>query len=112
MAYKAWKNSEIERALREAKGMVYLAARQLGCHPDTIKARLKTSPQLRAVLESEDELVTDTAELKLYQAIITGEPWAIQYRLSRKGKARGYGEQPRGTPEAPLVFTLQLGENA
>lgn len=84
---------QIEQVLRESKGMVFLASRQLGCSYNTIRAWVQRSPYLKALCEMEDGAVTDTAELKLYQAILNGEAWAIQYRLSRKGKDRGYGER-------------------
>jgi len=103
-----YKLEQIEAALRETRGMVYLAARRLGCSHNTIRSWLERSPHLREILEMEDESVTDTAELKLYQAIINGEPWAIQYRLSRKGKRRGYTEQkdiatPPGQPLETII---------
>lgn len=73
--------------------MVYVAARQMGCSPDTIKARLSKSEKLRAIQASESEIILDTAELKLGQAMMNGESWAIKFLLSTKGKSRGYVER-------------------
>lgn len=91
-----YSDKQIEAGLVAAKGMVYVAAAKMGCSPNTIKARLakntKGGAHLRDVLAAESELVNDTAELKLHEAILAGSPWAIQYRLTRCAKDRGYGE--------------------
>lgn len=73
--------------------MVYVAARQLGCSPNTVKARLEKSERLRRVRDSEHELFLDTAELKLMQRVQEGDLGAIKYTLSTQGKERGYVER-------------------
>ena len=88
-----WKTATFAQALKASKGMVYVAATQLGCSPNTIKKRIAQVPALRELVEQEDGHVTDVAELKLFAAILAGEPWAVQYRLTRKGKDRGYAER-------------------
>lgn len=88
-----YSDARIEEALRKCQGMVYVAAKALGCSPNTIKARLEKSERLRAIVEAESEYVDDVAEMRLAQAIFNGESWAIKYRLSTKGKARGYTEK-------------------
>ena len=35
----------------------------------------------------------DTAEDRLFQAVDTGEPWAVQFLLTRLGRGRGYGDK-------------------
>ncbi len=65
----------------------------MGCSPDTIKARLAKSEKLRAIQASESEIILDSAELKLGQAMMNGESWAIKFLLSTKGKGRGYVEK-------------------
>ncbi len=87
-----YKLSQFSDALKSTKGMVYLAADVLHCSPQTMLTWIRAHPELQTLIESESEKVTDTAELKLLVAITKGEPWAITYRLSRKGKKRGYGE--------------------
>jgi hypothetical protein len=77
-------DEQIIDALKRHKGMIYLAAEALGCHPDTIRDRAKRVPGVRAVLEVERGRTTDVAELKLYQAVQNGEPWAINLMLKRQ----------------------------
>lgn len=97
---------QIEQALEACEGMVYVAARRLGCSPNTIKKRLGQVQYLADLVEAKSGLVDDTAELKLWQAIQNGEAWAIQFRLRTVGKSRGYVERQEvtGAEGGPLVL--------
>lgn len=90
---RKFKVEEVIAALRECKGMVYMAAELLGCEPKTIYNYRDKYASVSDELAKQDGLVNDTAELKLVQAIHGGEPWAIKYRLSTKAKDRGYVEK-------------------
>ena len=92
---------QIIDALRSKKGMVYLAAIELGCDAQTIYNYRDRYASVRAAMEQEDGEIDDAAEMKLYKAILAGEPWAIQFRLRTKGKGRGYSEK---------VLTEQSGD--
>lgn len=83
-------DAQLGEAIREAKGMVYVAAKALGCSPNTIKARLGKSEELQQILEDEAEHVLDRAETKLFAKIEEGDITAIKYLLSTKGRIRGY----------------------
>lgn len=100
----------LEEALRKCQGMVYVAAKALGCSPNTIKARAEKSQKLKDLIEAEGEYVTDVAEMRLAQAIFNGEPWAIKYHLSTKGKGRGYTEKQEvehsGAAGGAVIFLL------
>ena len=109
--------AQVIDALRETKGMVYLAAKRLGCEAQTIYNYRDRYPAVRAEMEQQDGEVDDAAEMKLYQAIIAGEPWAVQFRLRTKGKGRGYVERVQQEVSGPngggaLVVKLTWGENA
>ena len=75
------------------KGMVCLAAAKLGCDPDTIHNRAKTSRAVAQSLREERGRVVDLAELKLFKAIENGERWAVQLCLKTLGRDRGYVER-------------------
>ena len=85
--------AQIGDALTITKGMVFLAARELGCAPNTIRDRLGKSETLQNLQQALRGATTDTAELKLYTAILAGEPWAIQFYLKTQAKDRGYTER-------------------
>jgi hypothetical protein len=95
-------DAQIEGALKHARGMVYVAARALGCSPNTIKKRVSESDHLQEVQESERGLLLDTAELKLAQAINDGDMGAIKYLLSTQGQGRGYVERRQLEHTGPL----------
>lgn len=86
-------NEMIADGLKAAKGMVYVAAKQIGCTPETIYQRLKRSPELATLHESLHGEIGDIAELRLYKAIQDGEHWAITFYLRTKGRHRGYVER-------------------
>lgn len=88
-----FKPSQVVQALEETRGMIYLAAERLGCHPETVYNYAKRYASVRAAINRHRGRTTDIAELKLYQAISDGESWAIQYYLRTQGKSRGYGER-------------------
>lgn len=88
---------QIIDAIRETKGMVYLAAERLGCDAKTIYNYRDRYASVRAEMEQQDGKVDDVAEMKLYQAIMAGESWAVQFRLRTKAKRRGYTEQHEHT---------------
>jgi hypothetical protein len=85
--------TQVVDALKATKGMVYLTAQRLGCDAKTIYNYRDRYEVVRAEMEQQDGTVDDTAELKLFQAIQKGEPWAIQFRLRTKGRNRGYVER-------------------
>jgi len=94
MAGKAkFTQQQVIDALKETKGMVYLAADRLGCEAQTIYNYRDRYPAVKAEMEAQDGKIDDIAEMKLYQAIMAGESWAVQFRLRTKAKHRGYIEK-------------------
>ena len=95
-------------ALRETKGMIYLAAKRLGCDAKTIYNYRDRYPAVRAEMEQQDGEVDDAAEMVLYKAIMAGEPWAVQFRLRTKGKGRGYVERVQQDINATIDGELRV----
>jgi hypothetical protein len=58
-------------------------------------------------MKQETGLVNDVAELKLYEAILHGESWAVTFCLRTKGRHRGYGDKAE---VAVTGVTLQIVE--
>ena len=84
-------------AIKKNGGAVYLAARELGCAPNTIYNRMEKTPALKQAVEDARGEVVDYAEQKLRLAILNGEPWAIAMALKTIGKSRGYVERQEVT---------------
>ena len=99
--------AQIIDALKETKGMVYLAAKRLGCEAQTIYNYRDRYPAVRAEMEQQDGEVDDAAEMVLYKAIMAGEPWAVQFRLRTKGKGRGYVERVQQEVSGPNGGPIQ-----
>lgn len=85
--------AQVIAALHATKGMVFLAAKRLGCDYDTVLNYCKRYPTVQAAKDAERGEMVDTAELKLWQAIQNGQPWAIALALRMLGKERGYMEK-------------------
>lgn len=82
-------------ALRATRGMIATAAQLLGCSRQTIYDAIARHPEINSVVAGERELMLDTAELKLQEAIEAGEGWAVKFKLATQGQGRGYIDRPR-----------------
>ena len=107
MAYK-FSTEDIETALRNHMGYVYLAAQSLGCSAKTIYNRLNSVKSLQEVLDEIRGKELDQTELKLHEAIMNGEPWAIKFKLQMQGRERGYVESKEvtGAGGGAVVFEV------
>jgi hypothetical protein len=101
--------AQVIAALRETKGMIFLAAKRLGCDPDTVQNYCKRYPTVQAAKDAERGEMVDTAELKLWQSIQNGEAWGITLALKTIGKDRGYVErvEQTGKDGAPLQMLIE-----
>jgi hypothetical protein len=80
-------------ALAASRGLVYAAAKRLGCSPQAIYKAAKRSPKVKAAIEEQRGLLVDMAELGLAKAITDGDMRAIIFTLKTLGKERGYVER-------------------
>jgi len=80
-------------ALTRTKGMVFLAAKQLGCTHATIYNYINRYPAVAKAKELAEGQILDTAEIKLFEAVLNGEAWALSFVLKTKAKLRGYTER-------------------
>jgi hypothetical protein len=83
---------QVIAALRDCRGMTYLAAKRLQCNPQTIMNYCKRYPAVEQAKHDARGEMLDIAEVKLWQAVSAGQPWAITFCLRTVGRARGYGE--------------------
>ena len=104
--------SKMIDALHETKGMVFLAARRLGCSPQTVLNYCKRYPSVQAAKEAERGELVDTAQSKLWESVEKGEPWGITLVLKTLGKDRGYSERVEhtGNAQEPVSIRVQYEE--
>ena len=103
-----WTAAQVVEALTKNKGMVYYAAKSLGCSHTTIYNYAKRYASVREAMEAQDGEFVDTAELKLRQAVINGESWAVLFALRTKGKERGYVERSEVTGKDGNEFVIKV----
>ena len=102
--------AQIIAALQETKGMMFLAAKRLGCSHETIRRYCQRYPTVQDAKDMERGEMVDTAELKLWHSIQQGEAWGIAFCLKTLGKDRGYVERTEQTGKdgAPLVTEVHV----
>lgn len=84
---------DVAAALLKARGLVSLAARQLGVTPKTVRRYIEQYATVREAREQAREELCDLAEGRLFNAITEGRSWAIKYFLSTQAHDRGYNLQ-------------------
>jgi hypothetical protein len=105
MASREYKTQEIIDALKATKGLVSLAARHLGCVPQTIYTRANNVQSVRQAIDDSRAEIVDQAELALRNAVLNGEAWAVALTLKTIGKSRGYVERQEvtGADGGPVI---------
>lgn len=113
MGQGKYKPAAIISALKEAQGMIYVAARKLKCSPQTIYTYAERYPKVQEAIDNERGYFLDTTEIALQRAVLAGEGWAIAFALRTIGKHRGYVEKQEiehsGTESLfdPLITALE-----
>lgn len=88
-----FKAEQVIEALEFTKGLVHLAAKRLGTNHQTIYNYIERYSTVKNAWEAASERMLDMSELKLFEHIMNGQPWAIAFHLKTKGKHRGYVEK-------------------
>ncbi|HXG94128.1 MAG TPA: hypothetical protein VNN73_17425 [Blastocatellia bacterium] len=99
---------QVIEAIRKTKGLVTLAAKSLGCDPDTIRNYARRYKSVSAAIREQRESVTDIAEASLFTAIQQGCAWAVCFYLKTQGRERGYVERREltGAEGAPIPIAI------
>lgn len=84
---------DVKDELRKAKGIVSVAAKNLGITRNALDRRIQRNKTLQKIKRDARETIIDLAEAKLYKAINNEDFRAIKYTLSTLGKERGYVER-------------------
>lgn len=84
---------QMAAALTENRGMVFITAKKLGCHHETVQRYINQFPSVQAAQAAARGEMVDESELRLWKAIQREESWAIAFALRTLGKERGYVPQ-------------------
>ena len=103
-----YKTAKIIETLKKLNGMVYLAAKELGCETHTIYNRAKKVQAVQDAIDNSRGELVDIAEQKLKGAVLSGEAWSIALVVKTLGKHRGYVEQLQhaGPGGEPISITI------
>ena len=100
-------------ALKSTHGMVYLAAERLRTSHQLIYNYMQRYPAIRDVHQAETGKLVDIGELKLHEAVMAREGWAVTLLLKTKGKDRGYVERQEQTgPDGGPIQYVELPAQA
>lgn len=110
MTKRRYTDKQILNAVSQSKGLVFLAAKHLGCTPSTIHHRAQKNPKIRECIEDERGWILDFAESKLLQAVKGGEAWAVCFLLKTQGKQRGYVERQEVKAETKVAMVNNIEE--
>lgn len=83
---------KVRQALRNNRGLVALAADELGCVYQTLKKFIDQDPVSQEIIRHAREKRRDRAERRLDDMIDNGEAWAISMTL-KGDPSRGYSDK-------------------
>jgi hypothetical protein len=104
-AERALDQEDVAQALEEHDGNVTEAAKTLNVHPMRLRAFVKASPRLKAVIDEVMEQGADQAVAILYEGLRDTGSFqnryyaAKEFLRSEKGRARGFGREASATLE-------------
>lgn len=107
---RRYSDKMIITALRDARGLVAPTAKALGCHEATIRNRVREVPAVREAMNEARAALVDLAEQRLYEAVDTGESWAVALVVKTLGRERGYGDQVALTGPGGGPFVVEQAD--
>lgn len=103
---------QIIQAIKEANGVITVAAKSLDCTRQAIYKRMKKDDDIVEAREQAREGMLDTAENQLHDLITNPDHKdhykALRYYLSTQGKKRGYGDSMDITSDGEKVTGIQF----
>lgn len=101
--------AEVIEALDATAGLVAMAARRLGCTPNTVHNYIRRNAVVRGALETIRAELADYAMSKVLELIKAGHPSTVIWYLTVYGSSRGYGRQRSrpGPVKQPEPFAIQ-----
>jgi hypothetical protein len=85
---------EIIKAVHDAKGMLTIAAKNLGVSYVTMLNYQANIPEVAQAVKDARNAMLDAAELKLYtKAVKDGDTTALIFLLKTQGRIRGYNDK-------------------
>src|SRR5438128_147183 len=90
---KLFSDAQIIRALHRRRGLIYLAAKDLKCAPQSLYSRAKANPLIQECIVTRRAEIVDKAEEQLFKLAEKGDHWGISMVLYNLARDRGYMRQ-------------------
>ena len=112
-ANEKYSYEQVVNAVVQAKGLTTVAARILGCDPNTVRRYQREYASVAAAFQEQRASVTDMAEAALFKAINNGEAWAVCFYLKTQGKDRGYIERVENEHRGSIDhYIVNIGDDS
>ena len=95
MSKRRYTVADFEPHIPKSGGIISTIANRVGCDWTTAKRFIEESPTLQRLYDNEQEAVLDLAESELVKSIQAGNTQDGKWLLTKKGKARGYGDESK-----------------
>lgn len=103
------KKAKFLEALKECKGLIYLACSMANVGRTTVFLWRKEDANFEEAIKQVQEMVIDVVEHKLLSKIDDGDTDAMKFFLRSRGKDRGYGDDKNAnTNNTPQQIVIQL----
>ena len=83
---------KVKAAIPKSAGIISTIASRLNCSWHGADDFIKNDPELLQIYNDEKEGVLDMAESVVFKSAQGGDTQSAKWLLSKKGKARGYGD--------------------
>jgi len=104
------KQNEVFAALTACTGNVAAAARRLGATRSGLWFFIERHPRLMQLCTDFRESIVDNAESAFNKAVVTEQPWAIQFALRTIGRKRGYVDRQEIQQETRVTISQPAEE--
>ena len=90
---KNFTEEQVLAAVQNSGGLVQRVAEKLDCSWQTARTYIDRYPVARLELDTETQVLLDTAENVVHEALKAGDIQAAKWFLTTKGKDRGYADR-------------------
>ena len=101
---------EVIAAVKKNRGILTLAAKELGCARQTLHNYVNRYPTVAQAVSDERESLLDLAEGSLFEQVRKGNITAIIFTLKTIGKHRGYVERQEIASTKPITLRVVYEE--
>jgi hypothetical protein len=98
----------LKKAILNSGGFYSIIAKRLKCEWHTAKKYVEKYPELKIMIDNENESLLDLAESKLISNIKDRDNTAIIFYLKTRGRKRGYSEDNTSYESQTIDFNYKV----